>query len=138
LDLTPRTRDKQSINISTSQRRIDSICHIPSKHGLLFKFIDFFRVDPTKIDRDLLVAHEDRAGIMRPAAGRVVRQKKLSRSSGQQILREDELDSQEYDSLQANYQVETGVEKSEEKARDQSYITCIVYQPIITWSNLTN
>jgi enhancer of polycomb-like protein len=53
-------------------------------------------------------------------APRLVRIKKLSRSSGQTILREDQLDSTEYHSLQANYNVETGVEKSEEKARDTS------------------
>jgi enhancer of polycomb-like protein len=43
-----------------------------------------------------------------------VRIKKLSRSAGQQILREDQIDSTEYDSLQDQYKVETGVEKSEE------------------------
>jgi enhancer of polycomb-like protein len=52
---------------------------------------------------------------MRPQAnGRIVRIKKLSRSAGQQILREDQIDSTEYDSLQDQYKVETGVEKSEE------------------------
>jgi enhancer of polycomb-like protein len=50
---------------------------------------------------------------------RQVRVKKLSRTAGQSVLREDQLDSTEYHSLQANYNVETGVEKSEEKARDQ-------------------
>jgi enhancer of polycomb-like protein len=49
------------------------------------------------------------------ALPRLVRIKKLSRQSGQTILREDQLDSAEYSSLQANYNVETGVEKSEEK-----------------------
>jgi enhancer of polycomb-like protein len=52
---------------------------------------------------------------MRPQAnGRIVRIKKLSRSAGQQILREDQIDSNEYESLQDQYKVETGVEKSEE------------------------
>lgn len=46
---------------------------------------------------------------------RQVRVKKLSRTAGQSVLREDQLDSTEYHSLQANYNVETGVEKSEEK-----------------------
>lgn len=55
---------------------------------------------------------------MRPQAnGRIVRIKKLSRSAGQQILREDQIDSTEYDSLQDQYKVETGVEKSEESVR---------------------
>ncbi|CAD6439673.1 1d32aacc-57f2-4b98-afd6-1ff9bb3585aa [Sclerotinia trifoliorum] len=47
-------------------------------------------------------------------AGRVVRQKKLNRSTHQQILREDQIESAEYDSLQGQYKVETGVEKAEE------------------------
>ncbi|ESZ99430.1 hypothetical protein SBOR_0192 [Sclerotinia borealis F-4128] len=47
-------------------------------------------------------------------AGRVVRQKKLNRSTHQQILREDQIESAEYDSLQGQYKVETGVEKGEE------------------------
>jgi enhancer of polycomb-like protein len=52
---------------------------------------------------------------MRPQTnGRIVRIKKLSRSAGQQILREDQIDSTEYESLQGQYKVETGVEKSEE------------------------
>jgi enhancer of polycomb-like protein len=56
---------------------------------------------------------------MRPQAnGRIVRIKKLSRSAGQQILREDQIDSTEYDSLQDQYKVETGVEKSEESVRN--------------------
>jgi len=38
----------------------------------------------------------------------------LSRSTQQQILREDQIDSAEYDSLQGQYKVETGVEKAEE------------------------
>jgi enhancer of polycomb-like protein len=56
---------------------------------------------------------------MRPQPnGRIVRIKKLSRSAGQQILREDQIDSTEYDSLQDQYKVETGVEKSEESVRN--------------------
>ena len=58
---------------------------------------------------------------MRPQAnGRIVRIKKLSRSAGQQILREDQIDSTEYDSLQDQYKVETGVEKSEESVDRKS------------------
>lgn len=52
-------------------------------------------------------------------AGRATRVKKLAKNFGQQVLREDQLDSAEYSSLlstQSN--IETGVEKSEEKARD--------------------
>ena len=74
---------------------------------------EFFRADLAEIRRDLVVAHQ--SVIMRPQAnGRIVRIKKLSRSAGQQILREDQIDSTEYDSLQDQYKVETGVEKSEE------------------------
>ncbi|PQE16575.1 Enhancer of polycomb 1 protein [Rutstroemia sp. NJR-2017a BBW] len=47
-------------------------------------------------------------------AGRVVRQKKLNRSTHQQVLREDQIESAEYDSLQGQHKVETGVEKAEE------------------------
>jgi len=45
---------------------------------------------------------------------RIARVKKLSRSQGQQILREDEIDSDEYDSLhnQPN-KVTSGVEAAE-------------------------
>jgi hypothetical protein len=50
---------------------------------------------------------------MPPTTGRVVRVKKLSKSQGQTILREDQID--DYDSLQSQYNVDTGVEKSEEK-----------------------
>jgi hypothetical protein len=90
-----------------------SKCRIPSNHGLHSTALDFFRVDLAKIRRDLAVAHQ--SVIMRPQAnGRIVRIKKLSRSAGQQILREDQIDSTEYDSLQDQYKVETGVEKSEE------------------------
>lgn len=52
------------------------------------------------------------------APQRSVRAKKLSKSQLQAVLREDEIDSEEYSSLQNQYSVETGVEKSEEKARD--------------------
>lgn len=47
-------------------------------------------------------------------AGRIVRQRKLNRNTPQQVLREDEIESSEYESLQGQYKVETGVEKSEE------------------------
>ena len=51
---------------------------------------------------------------------RVVRIKKLSKSQGQTILREDQID--DYDSLQSQYTVDTGVEKSEEKVRSYSFV----------------
>ncbi|KAF4625459.1 hypothetical protein G7Y89_g12707 [Cudoniella acicularis] len=51
---------------------------------------------------------------MRQVAARVVRQRKLNKNTSQQILREDQIDSAEYDSLQNQYHVETGVERSEE------------------------
>jgi enhancer of polycomb-like protein len=52
------------------------------------------------------------------APARVVRQRKLAKTTFQQVLREDQIESAEYSSLQNQYNVETGVEKSEEKARD--------------------
>ena len=58
-----------------------------------------------------MVAHT-----MRPQqSGRIVRQRKLAKSTLQQVLREDQIESADYDSLQGQYNVETGVEKSEEK-----------------------
>ncbi|TAQ90435.1 hypothetical protein B7494_g1273 [Chlorociboria aeruginascens] len=52
---------------------------------------------------------------MRPQqSGRIVRQRKLQKNAFQQILREDQIESAEYDALQGQYKVETGVEKSEE------------------------
>jgi enhancer of polycomb-like protein len=54
---------------------------------------------------------------MRPQqSGRIVRQRKLAKSTLQQVLREDQIESADYDSLQGQYNVETGVEKNEEKA----------------------
>jgi hypothetical protein len=49
------------------------------------------------------------------APTRVVRIRKLGKNTSQQVLREDEIDSAEYKSLQRDYSIETGVEKSEEK-----------------------
>ncbi|KUJ20211.1 putative enhancer of polycomb-like protein 1 [Mollisia scopiformis] len=49
------------------------------------------------------------------AAGRATRVKKLAKNTAQQVLREDQLDSAEYSSLQTQSNIETGVEKSEEK-----------------------
>lgn len=46
------------------------------------------------------------------AASRIVRQRKLNKSTLQPVLREDEIESTEFDSLQSQY--ETGVEKGEE------------------------
>lgn len=48
--------------------------------------------------------------------------RKLNRNYAQQILCEDDLESAEYNSLQNQSNVETGVEKSEEKARDSVYL----------------
>jgi len=53
---------------------------------------------------------------------RQVRIRKLAKTFPQQVLREDQIESAEYHGLQDQYrglQGETGVEKSEEKARDQ-------------------
>lgn len=50
-----------------------------------------------------------------PAPQRTVRQRKLAKTTLQQVLREDEIDSVEYNSLQTQAPVETGVEKGEEK-----------------------
>jgi hypothetical protein len=49
-----------------------------------------------------------------PPVQRVVRQRKLNKSTPQQVLREAQIESAEYDSLQNQYHVETGVERSEE------------------------
>lgn len=49
---------------------------------------------------------------------RAIRIKKLAKNTAQQVLREDQLDSAEYSSLQTQSNIETGVEKNEEKARD--------------------
>ena len=51
---------------------------------------------------------------MRPHQSRVVRMRKLSPKTLQDVLREEEIDALEYASLQSQYKVETGVEKSEE------------------------
>lgn len=51
---------------------------------------------------------------MRPQAPRVVRQRKLNKSVPQPVLREDQIESAEFDSLQNQQHVETGVERSEE------------------------
>jgi enhancer of polycomb-like protein len=62
---------------------------------------------------------------MRPTnpPARSVRQKKLAKSTLQTVLREDELDSGDYNTLQSQSNIESGVEKSEEKARDFYLIT---------------
>ncbi|RKF75291.1 Enhancer of polycomb-like protein 1 [Golovinomyces cichoracearum] len=51
---------------------------------------------------------------------RQVRIRKLAKNAPQIVLREDQIEPAEYSSLQNQYTVETGVEKSEEKARDFS------------------
>ncbi|KAG9232449.1 putative enhancer of polycomb-like protein 1 [Amylocarpus encephaloides] len=48
------------------------------------------------------------------APSRVVRQRKLNKGTPQVVLREDQIESTEYASLQNQYHVETGVERSEE------------------------
>ena len=55
------------------------------------------------------------------ATGRVVRIKKLSKSQGQTILREDQIE--DYDSLQSQSSYETGVEKSEERVSSSQFYT---------------
>ena len=50
-------------------------------------------------------------------ATRTVRQKKLSKTAGQQILREDQVEDYDSLSLHTETKADTGVEKSEEKAR---------------------
>lgn len=50
-----------------------------------------------------------------PASARQVRIRKLAKHTQQVVLREDQFESAEYKSLQNQYNVETGVEKSEEK-----------------------
>ncbi|KAI1005306.1 Enhancer of polycomb-like protein 1 [Podosphaera aphanis] len=53
---------------------------------------------------------------MRPQApARQVRIRKLAKNTPQPVLREDQIESAEYASLQNQYNVETGVEKNEEK-----------------------
>ena len=52
---------------------------------------------------------------MPAVTGRVVRIKKLSKSQGQTILREDQIE--DYDSLQSQSSYDTGVEKNEEKVK---------------------
>lgn len=51
------------------------------------------------------------------AAGRIVRIRKLNKNQFQPILREEQIDSAEYESLQGHERVETGVEKGEEGVR---------------------
>lgn len=50
-----------------------------------------------------------------PAVIRATRIKKLSRTSGQQILREDQIDDYDSLSLHTESKADSGVEKSEEK-----------------------
>lgn len=45
---------------------------------------------------------------------RHVRQRKLTKATLQQVLREDQIESAEYDSNQSHQHVETGVERHEE------------------------
>ncbi len=50
------------------------------------------------------------------APSRTIRQRKLGKSTSQQVLRESEIDPAEYKALiSQSIQIESGVEKSEEK-----------------------
>lgn len=49
---------------------------------------------------------------------RQVRQRKLAKTTPQQVLREDELEDGEYNNLASNIEVDTGVEAKEVTARD--------------------
>lgn len=51
---------------------------------------------------------------MRPQTGARFRQRKLSPKTPLQVLKEDQIESVEYEALQSQYKIETGVEKSEE------------------------
>ncbi|KAH8821691.1 putative enhancer of polycomb-like protein 1 [Xylogone sp. PMI_703] len=51
---------------------------------------------------------------MRPQTGARFRQRKLSPKTPLQVLREDQIESVEFEALQSQYKIETGVEKSEE------------------------
>ena len=51
---------------------------------------------------------------MAPAAPRTTRIKKLSKSAGQQILREDQIEEYDSLSLHTESKADSGVEKSEE------------------------
>ncbi len=61
---------------------------------------------------------------MPPAVIRTTRIKKLSKSAGQQILREDQIEDYDSLSLHTESKADSGVEKSEEKARDIPVILC--------------
>lgn len=59
---------------------------------------------------------------MRPLVpARQVRTRKPAKHTQQVVLREDQIDPVEYSSLQNQYNVVTGVDKSEEKARDLTF-----------------
>jgi hypothetical protein len=92
-------------------------CHIPSQHAHFHTPTNFLREKIAFAPGNHLrrpVPH--RSVIMRSQVpARVVRQRKLAKSTFQQVLREDQVESAEYNSLQNQYNVETGVEKSEEK-----------------------
>ena len=74
---------------------------------------------------------------------RVVRIKKLSKSQGQQIVRQDQID--DYDSLQSQSSYDTGVEKGEEKVNIAPKIPPLwpitrdnhVFVIYVTWIELT-
>ena len=61
---------------------------------------------------------------MAPPAARTTRIKKLSKSAGQQILREDQIEDYDSLSLHTESKADSGVEKGEEKV---SNVTCTLY-----------
>ena len=90
------------------------MCRLKIDHG--FHRPKFLRVANAKFDRFATLHCRDHKSVTMRAQqpARIARVKKLSRSQGQQILREDEIDSDEYDSLhnQPN-KVTSGVEAAE-------------------------
>ena len=119
---TRQSKASSIIKRSTPQHFKRSKWRFPSKSWSSSSAARKSGLDLATFRQDLpRVRHRDLTFTMRSQAPqqRQARVKKLSRTAGQSVLREDQLDSTEYHSLQANYNVETGVEKSEEKARDR-------------------
>jgi hypothetical protein len=92
------------IKRSTTQRFHDLKCRFSSKSWSPFNEVKFFRPR----SRAMMKSHPSRT----------VRIKKLSKNHTQPVLREDQLDASEYESLHTSYEkVDSGVEKLEEKVR---------------------
>lgn len=74
---------------------------------------------------------------MAPSAlnARAVRQRKLAKNTAQSVLREDEFDNEDYlAAIAAITTLDTGVEKSEEKARDlHQQIPCHPTPSLLTY-----